>query len=125
MHSACNFSHLEALTKVKERRRITGKLLHKVTGIPESNLSGFFKGKSNVGIATLDKIVDGMEQISPGARQEYAQELAGIISSEANETASIERQIVSLPKESKKKLIMTIVESMTHDPEPAAVQLVK
>ena len=119
MSSTCNFSHLEALKKVKERRRITGKELHRATGVAESNLSDFFKGKINVGITTLDKIVDGMEKVSPGARQEYARELAGIIHSEKIETIGIEQQINNLPKELKKQLIMAIVESIARDPEPA------
>ena len=114
-----NFSHLSALKKVKKRRRITGKELHQATGVAESSISDFFRGKSNIGVTTLDKIVDGMEKVSPGARQEYARELAGLIDSEKIEAIGIEQQILDLPKELKKKLIMAIVESIAHDPEPA------
>ena len=119
-----NFSHLEALKKVRKRRRITGKELHQVTGVAESSISEFFRGKSNANIITLDKIVDGMEKVSPGARQEYVRELAGITDYKLVEAVGIEQQIKNLPKESKKQLIMAIVESIAHDPEPA-VQLLK
>lgn len=125
MPDADNFSHLEALKKVKEGRKITGKQLHQVTGLAESNISDFFRGKSNISIATLDRMVDGMEQISPGAREEYARKLVGTIESERDGTSDIRWQIENLSKERKKQLILTIVESIARDPEPAIVQLTK
>ena len=66
-------------------------------------------------IATLDRIVEAMEKISPGARREYAQELAGIISASAGGKALLEQQINDLPKESKKQLIMAILESLANE----------
>ena len=106
-----NFSHLEALKKVKEARKITGKDLSQETGATEANISGFFNGKINAKVSTLDKIVEAMDKISPGARREYAQELAGIISA-TTDGKLLEQQINDLPRESKKQLIMAIVESL-------------
>ena len=107
-----NFSHLEALKKVKKSRKITGKDLSRETGITEANISGFFNGKIDTKISTLDRIVEAMEQISPGARRDYAQELAGIVSVGGGGNDLLEQQINDLPKESKKQLIMAIVESL-------------
>ncbi|MBE9048194.1 helix-turn-helix transcriptional regulator [Pleurocapsales cyanobacterium LEGE 10410] len=107
-----NFSHLEALRKVKEARRITGKDLSRETGITEANISGFFNGKVNTKVSTLDRLVEAMEKISPGARRDYAQELAGIVSIDEGGDSLLEQQINDLPKESKKQLIMAIVESL-------------
>lgn len=110
-----NCSHLAALKKVKESRKITGKELSKVTGITQSNLSHFFRGNCDVNVTTLDRIVDGMEQISFGARREYLQELAEIFGAEMNNAITLEQQINELPKELKKKLIMAIVESLASE----------
>lgn len=63
-------------------------------------------------LPTLDKIVEAMEKISPGARRDYAQELAGIVSINEGGDSLLEQQINDLPKEHKKQLIMAIVESL-------------
>ena len=110
-----SFSHLEALKKVKETRKITGKDLSRETGITEANISGFFGGKINTKISTLDKIVGAMDKISPGARRDYAQELAGIIDVDVSGKDLLEQQINDLPRESKKQLIMAIVESLANE----------
>lgn len=113
--SSYNCSHLAALRIVKDRRKITGKRLSEATGITESSLSQFFRGNSDVNVTTLDRIVDGMEQISYGARREYIQVLAEIAGADVDGAITIEQQINDLPKESKKQLIMTIVESLASE----------
>ena len=118
-----SFSHLEALRKVKETRKITGKDLSRKTGTTEANISKFFSGKIDTKISTLDKIVEAMEKISPGARRDYAQELAGIIGAGEDSKGLLEQQIDDLPKESKKQLIMAIVESLAAESK-SEIQLV-
>lgn len=108
-------SHLAALKKVRENRKITGKKLSEVTGITESSISHFFRGNSDINVTTLDRIVDGMEEISFGARREYIQELAEMLEIDLGGTITLEQQINDLPKESKKQLIMTIVESLASE----------
>lgn len=111
-----NCSHLEALKKVRRSRKIKGKELSQETGISEGNISEFFQGKVNMTVPTLDRIVEAMEKISPGARRDYAQELAGILSTSKTGGILLEQQISELPKESKKKLIIAIVESLANEP---------
>lgn len=111
-----NYSHLEALKKVRKKRRILGKELNRETGIAEGNISEYFTGKVNMSISVLDQIVEAMEKISPGARRDYAQELAGIVSTDEDGKTLLEQQINELSKESKKKLIMAMVESLASEP---------
>lgn len=118
-----NFSHLEALKKVRRSRKIKGKELSQEAGIAEGNISDFFNGKINMTITSLDRIVEAMEKISPGARRDYAQELAGIISANEGGKDLLEQQISNLPKESKKQLIMAIVESLASE-NKSEIQLV-
>ncbi len=56
---------------------ISGKRLSEVTGFSMAHISAFRHGKTNPSCETLEKLLEGAEQISPGARVYFCQLLAG------------------------------------------------
>jgi transcriptional regulator with XRE-family HTH domain len=60
-----------------KRYSIVGKRLSDVTGISTTHISEFRHGKTNPSCETLMLLLDGMEQIEPGAKQYFCQLLAG------------------------------------------------
>lgn len=56
---------------------ISGKRLSEVTGFSQTHISEFRNGKTNPSCDTLLCLLDGAEQIEPGAKQYFCQLLAG------------------------------------------------
>lgn len=56
---------------------ITGKELAEITGISTTHVSQFRTGKTNPPCNTLMRLINGMEQIKPGAKEYFCQLLAG------------------------------------------------
>jgi transcriptional regulator with XRE-family HTH domain len=69
--------HREALLKVKRNRKINNVDISRKTGISENHLSQFFRGNRNATDQVLDQVVEAMEELSPGAKADYAKEIAG------------------------------------------------
>ena len=70
-------NHREAFKKTKSYYGITGSKLHKQTGVSQNHISEFINDKSKISTEVLDLLVDGMEELEPGAKQFYIQELMG------------------------------------------------
>ena len=62
--------------KVKTERHITGKALSQVTGISENHISEYLNGKRDVTSDKLWEMMEGLERLSPGATDDFA-ELVG------------------------------------------------
>ncbi|KAM3112759.1 helix-turn-helix domain-containing protein [Phormidesmis sp. 146-33] len=56
---------------------ITGKRLSEVTGFSQTHISEFRKGKTNPSCNTLQSLLDGMDELSPGAKRDFCLQLAG------------------------------------------------
>jgi transcriptional regulator with XRE-family HTH domain len=67
----------EIFKKVKESRGITGKAISEVTGISQNHISKFLSAERDVTTETLWRMVKGMDIVSPGAEQEFFQDLTG------------------------------------------------
>ncbi|MEA5511808.1 helix-turn-helix transcriptional regulator [Crocosphaera sp. UHCC 0190] len=59
--------------KVKAERRVTGKALSQITGISENHISEYLNGKRDVTSEKLWEMMEGMEQLSPGAKDDFAE----------------------------------------------------
>ncbi|MDV3002503.1 MAG: hypothetical protein N5P05_004158 (plasmid) [Chroococcopsis gigantea SAG 12.99] len=68
----------EVVRKVKEARKITGKALSDQTGISANHISKFLSGDRDVTTETLWRMVEGMEQLSPGAEEDFFAALTGM-----------------------------------------------
>lgn len=60
-----------------KRYSITGKRLSDMTGISQAHISEFRNGKTNPPCDTFMRLLDGADQIEPGAKQYFCQLLAG------------------------------------------------
>ncbi len=58
---------------VKTERRITGKSLSQVTGISENHISEYLNGKRDVTSDKLWEMMEGMDKLSPGAKEDLAE----------------------------------------------------
>lgn len=56
---------------------ITGKKLAEVTGISTTHISEFRNGKTNPSCEMLERMLDGADQIKPGAKRYFCELLAG------------------------------------------------
>jgi transcriptional regulator with XRE-family HTH domain len=56
---------------------ITGKKLAEVTGVSVTYISEFRNGKTNVSCEMLERLLNGADQIKPGAKQHFCELLAG------------------------------------------------
>lgn len=72
---------------------ITGKRLSEVTGFSQTHISEFRKGKTNPSCSTLKSLLDGMDELAPGAKRYFCMELAGTTSS-SKESVSSEKKLV-------------------------------
>ena len=70
-------NHREAFKKTKRYYGITGTKLHKQTGVSQNHISEFINGKSKISTEILDSLVNGMEELEPGSKLFYVQELLG------------------------------------------------
>lgn len=56
---------------------ITGKKLAEVSGYSTTHISDFRRGKTNPSVKTLDELLNAADQIAPGAKRYFCQQLAG------------------------------------------------
>ena len=78
-------SHREAFIRTKRYYGIQGSKLSRHTGVDENRISEFInlkkdgsgKYKRDLASSVLDTLVQGMEELEPGAKQFYIQELMG------------------------------------------------
>jgi transcriptional regulator with XRE-family HTH domain len=56
---------------------ITGKRLSEVTGLSTTHISDFRNGKTNPPCNTLQRLLNGIDEISPGAKRDFCLQLAG------------------------------------------------
>ncbi len=85
---------------------ITGKKLSEVTGLSTTHISEFRHGKTNPSCETLQRLLDGAEEISPGARFFFCQLLAG------DSLKPMEAEIQRMNNQQLAVLLQTIADAM-------------
>lgn len=55
---------------------ITGKKLAEVTGVSTTHISEFRNGKTNISCEMLERLLNGADQIKPGAKRYFCELLA-------------------------------------------------
>lgn len=63
--------------KTLKKFSIAGKKLAEVTGVSMTHISEFRNGKTNVSCEMLERLLNGADQIEPGAKQYFCALLAG------------------------------------------------
>jgi DNA-binding Xre family transcriptional regulator len=121
--------------ETQDEHRIKSKDLAAAVNITNKHLSEFRQGKANITLDLLWQLVEALDELSPGARRDFGLRIAGCwgmpevqefvikpkaeVSYSLDLLPSLEKQIEELPKESKKRLVMTIVESLVYEPASA------
>lgn len=105
--------HREAFKKTKNYFRITGKELHKQTGVSENHISEFLRGKRAVSTDILDRLVQAMEELEPESKQFYTDQIREK-ESKASTLANIDPSILvrNMNNEQLSKLMFAIAAKM-------------
>jgi transcriptional regulator with XRE-family HTH domain len=67
----------EVFRKIKQSRGVTGKAISELTGISQNHISEYINGKRDVTSETLWRMIEAMEQLSPGAAGDFRALLPG------------------------------------------------
>jgi len=88
-----------AFKSVKDRRKISNAALHRITGISESHLSAFLNPNRSTDITTekLSQLIEAMEEISPGAKYDFAKTIV-------SESSFVDEIIETIPHMSSDEL---------------------
>ena len=70
-------THRKAFIRTQSYYRITGKALHEITGISRNHISEFINNKRDMRTDSLDRLIQAMDELEPGALQFYTDELRG------------------------------------------------
>ena len=70
-------NHRQAFVKTRKYFGIKGNKLHQISGVSENHISEFTRGKRDVSSKVLDQLIEGMEQLKPGAKRYYCNCLFG------------------------------------------------
>ncbi len=70
-------THREAFIRTQSYYRITGMALHEITGISRNHISEYINNKRDMRTESLDRLVQAMDELEPGALQFYTDELRG------------------------------------------------
>lgn len=87
----------EAFRKTQDKHGVSAIRLHEMTGIAKSTVSNFRTGKRDMLTETLWKLLEAIEQESPGAINDFASEIGRV---EVHGLTDREKQILiwSLPE---------------------------
>ena len=97
-------SFCEIFRKIQDNRTIKGKDLAELTSINQKHLSQFRQGKSSVSLDLLWRLLEAMDELSPGARRDFGLMIAGepVVYEEMDEV-ELADQVVALGQAWKKK----------------------
>ena len=70
-------THREAFIRTQSHYSITGTALHKMTGISQNHISEYINNKRDMRTESLDRLVQAMDELEPGAMQFYTDKLRG------------------------------------------------
>lgn len=94
---------------------ITGKKLSEVTGFSMTHISQFRHGKTNPSCESLQRLLDGADEIKPGAKRYFCLLLAG------ESSASVELSVEQLDNSQLARLLFTIADKLENQ-SPALAQ---
>jgi predicted transcriptional regulator len=94
---------------------ITGKRLSEVTGFSQTHISEFRKGKTNPSCSTLKSLLDGMDEISPGAKRDFCMELAGTTPAFVEPAAPKKLALEGMSSLELAQLLMAVADKLQED----------
>lgn len=68
----------EAFRKIQDKHGVSALRLSEVTGVAQSTISYYRKGRRDCQTATLWKLLEGLESESPGALNDFASEIGRV-----------------------------------------------
>jgi transcriptional regulator with XRE-family HTH domain len=68
----------EFFGEIKRHHGITGKAISELTGISQNHISEYINGKRDVTTDVLWRMIEAMNEISPGAKKDLALKIASV-----------------------------------------------
>ena len=97
-----NLNHRQAFVDTKTYYGIKGNALSRASEVSAKHISEYSTGKRDVSSAVLDKLIQGMENLEPGAKRYYCQLLYG------KKSLSPEEVVENMDNEELSSLMMAI-----------------
>lgn len=100
----------EAFKKAMDHYGVRGKDLAELVGISKTHISEFRNGKNWVTEETLEALLRGMEQLSPGSRRYFCELLAGEpLNMVTREKKELIKELIENASEEEVDFIMSVV----------------
>jgi transcriptional regulator with XRE-family HTH domain len=108
--------------QTKKDHGITGKAISRLTGVSENHISEFLNGNRDMTSQTLWRLVEAMDELSPGAKRDFGLRLAGL-------SQGLTTLVEQMPPEEVSDTLTAIAESLRKprsvetSPEKEAIQV--
>jgi predicted transcriptional regulator len=114
----------EFFDRVMRIHGITGKCLADRTGMSTTHISDFRRGKTNPPCDTFQRLLDAVDEISPGAKRDFCLLLSGATISPLTESSTSPRKVAIAEMSSLElaQLLMAVADKLQED--KSAKQLV-
>ncbi|MGC9506193.1 helix-turn-helix domain-containing protein [Baaleninema sp.] len=101
----------EAFKKVRQSHGVTDVALHEHTGVSRTHLSRFQCGRGDLKVETLERLLMGLEELSPGAINDFVSQIGKV---EVHGLTDREKQILiwSLPESELAEILRLIGERL-------------
>lgn len=96
---------------VKQKHGITGKAISELTGISQIHISQFLNGKRDVSSSYLWRMIEAMDNLSPGAKKDFWLQLVKCVEYDDDEV-DLTALIQSMQTNELSKTLFTIAETL-------------
>ena len=115
----------ELFRQTQDNFRIKGTDLAAKVGISTKHLSKFRQGKANITVELLWQLVEAMERIAPGARQNFGELVAGKGDLDRKPYRTLSERVEEMSNEEFGELLMAVGKELRNRKSTVVKQLIE